>query len=297
MANLNARRGRGFTLIEVMIVVAIIGFLAAIAYPAYTNHIRKGKRAEAKAKLLLVAQRLERAYTDNGTYVTDVAPLVGLTAGATVYSADNNDAYSAYRITVTPAAGGINTGYTITATLERRLHRSRVRQPYVDEHRGQGKDRLGPPQPLLVSPRAAARLFRGRVDRPAPRAARRRGEPALAAERSFPARRASRPAARGHPGRRGAARAGRGCGAAADGRCGAGVFQARGAAREAGRRARNAAGETRDGVLLGARGRRARGAPRRHRAHQSRPQRPGIRTSWCCACSSTPRAASTTCSS
>jgi len=117
MANLHARRGRGFTLIEVMIVVAIIGFLAAIAYPAYTNHIRKGKRAEAKARLLLVSQRLERAYTDNGTYVTDVAPLVGLTAGATVYSADNNDAYSGYRITVAPAAGGINTGYTITATL------------------------------------------------------------------------------------------------------------------------------------------------------------------------------------
>ena len=116
MANLHARRGRGFTLIEVMIVVAIIGFLAAIAYPAYTNHIRKGKRAEAKARLLLLSQRLERAYTDNGTYVTDVAPLVGLTAGATVYSADNNDAYSAYSITVTPAAGGINTGYTITAT-------------------------------------------------------------------------------------------------------------------------------------------------------------------------------------
>jgi len=116
MAILNARRGRGFTLIEAMIVVAIIAFLAAIAYPSYTSHIRKGKRAEAKAKLLTAAQRQERSYTDNGTYVADLAPLFGLAPTSVVYSGDNNDPGSAYRITVAPAAGGINTGYTLTAT-------------------------------------------------------------------------------------------------------------------------------------------------------------------------------------
>jgi Tfp pilus assembly protein PilE len=50
------------------------------------------------------------------TYVTDLAPLFGLSAGSTVYSGDNNDSGSAYRITAAAAPGGINTGYTLTAT-------------------------------------------------------------------------------------------------------------------------------------------------------------------------------------
>jgi type IV pilus assembly protein PilE len=116
MAPVESRRMRGFTLVEVMIVLAILALIAAVAYPSYTNQVRKGKRAEAKAKLLTAAQRQERSYTDNGTYVTDLAPLFGLSAGSTVYSGDNNDSGSAYRITAAAAPGGINTGYTLTAT-------------------------------------------------------------------------------------------------------------------------------------------------------------------------------------
>lgn len=62
------RATHGFTLIEVMIVVAIIGVLAAIAIPSYTEYIRRSHRAEAKNFLLAVAQRMEQNYSLSGRY-------------------------------------------------------------------------------------------------------------------------------------------------------------------------------------------------------------------------------------
>jgi type IV pilus assembly protein PilE len=58
----------GFTLIEVMIVVAIVGILAAIAYPAYTEQIRRSKRSEAQTAILEVAQFLQRYYAAKNTF-------------------------------------------------------------------------------------------------------------------------------------------------------------------------------------------------------------------------------------
>ena len=71
-------RPTGFTLIEVMIVVAIVAILAAIALPSYNEYIRRGHRAEARAGLLQAAQWMERASTATGTYPLAAAFPTGL---------------------------------------------------------------------------------------------------------------------------------------------------------------------------------------------------------------------------
>lgn len=98
------QRHQGFTLIEIMVVVAIVGLLGALALPSYNEYLRRGHRTQARADLLQAQQWLERAATAAGTYPTALpAELTG---------AGN----SAKRYTIGFAPGNTNAAYTLTAT-------------------------------------------------------------------------------------------------------------------------------------------------------------------------------------
>lgn len=98
----------GFTLIELMIVIAIIGILAAIAYPSYDEYVKRGNRTEGQALLNDASARQERYFGQNNTYITsdaDIAKL-GLRNG-------NTSETGKYSLSVGTANG--DGGYTLTA--------------------------------------------------------------------------------------------------------------------------------------------------------------------------------------
>lgn len=65
---------RGFSLIELMIVVAIVGFLAMVAYPSYQEYVQRGNIAEATGGLAEMRMKVEQYYADNRTYLNLTCP-------------------------------------------------------------------------------------------------------------------------------------------------------------------------------------------------------------------------------
>lgn len=102
---------KGFSLIELMIAIAVLGIITAVAYPSYTNYVRDARRAEVQGAMLEAAQWMERQYTVNGSY--------GITESGGSFSGgpDFSAFYSAGHYALTISAGG-NSSYTIQAAAQ-----------------------------------------------------------------------------------------------------------------------------------------------------------------------------------
>ncbi|MFN7096112.1 MAG: type IV pilin protein [Gammaproteobacteria bacterium] len=74
------KRKSGFTLIELLIAIVVIAILAAIAYPSYVGYITKSRRSDGQSALLDLANRMERYFTTNNTYVGATLANVGTAA-------------------------------------------------------------------------------------------------------------------------------------------------------------------------------------------------------------------------
>lgn len=108
LINVTKPKVKGFTLVEIMIVLAILGILASIAYPSYTQYTVRAKRSDGMAALNLAAQAMERFRINNYTYetgddITQVfAEFVPVDGGTPYYVLTIADTNSTYTLTATP---------------------------------------------------------------------------------------------------------------------------------------------------------------------------------------------------
>jgi len=105
------KRQKGLTLVELMVVVAVMVIIATVAYPLYTNQVQKSRRADAKVALETVAMAQERFFTVNGGYTGDLSQLQVSTA---VQGGSSDQGY--YTVALTQPCGD-NQCFTATAAI------------------------------------------------------------------------------------------------------------------------------------------------------------------------------------
>lgn len=108
---------KGFSLVELMIAVAIVAILASIAYPSYMNSVRKSNRTEAKTELFDIAQRLQKCFTTYGRFNDpnnqDLCPVFERLTSAPTYKTRDRELYE---ITLSDNPAVTATTYTLKAT-------------------------------------------------------------------------------------------------------------------------------------------------------------------------------------
>lgn len=103
---MNRGAGKGFTLVELMVVIAVIGILASIVVPSYQDYLRKGRRAAAQSLLMDVAQKQQQYLLDSRSYAADLTTLKVTTP---------DDVANYYTITM-DVGNGAPPSFTVTAT-------------------------------------------------------------------------------------------------------------------------------------------------------------------------------------
>ncbi|PCJ34220.1 MAG: pilus assembly protein [Cellvibrionales bacterium] len=103
---------QGFTLIELMIVIAIVGILAAVAYPSYLDSIRKARRTDAMDGILTL-QNLQEKWRANNTTYNDFANAASVDGYYTLAVTDGTDTATGYTLTATAVAGTSQAGDTV----------------------------------------------------------------------------------------------------------------------------------------------------------------------------------------
>lgn len=108
---------KGFTLIEVMIVIAIIGILASVAIPAYVDYQKSAKTSEAKVMLDAIRTNEEAFFSEKTRYTTTLANLGSPTAAAVYYGYSVTVSANSFTALASPNAAGAAAGLTGTWTL------------------------------------------------------------------------------------------------------------------------------------------------------------------------------------